>query len=169
MWLDPDERGNGVLAMAEITSRRGFLAMKFTIVLPPKGQKRARGRAFVSNGKAISGKPRKDGDQLLEEEKLLGLLYEYRPEKPIDGPILLGVKTFLPIPESKSKKWKAAALSGEIRPTTKPDLDNMIKHFKDVCKGVFWGDDKQIIEYLPGTGKYYGNPARWEIEIREAA
>jgi len=34
-----------------------------------------------------------------------------------------------------------------------------------VCKGVFWQDDKQVVEYLPGTGKYYGDPARWEIEI----
>jgi Holliday junction resolvase RusA-like endonuclease len=139
--------------------------MKFTIVLPPKGQMRARGRAFLSNGKAIAGKPRKDNGQALEEEKLLALLYDQRPEKPIEEAIFLGIKTFLPIPASKSKKWKAAALAGEIRPTTKPDLDNMVKHFKDVCKGVFWVDDKQIVEYLPGTGKYYGDPARWEIEI----
>lgn len=139
--------------------------MKFTIVLPPKGQKRARGRAFISNGRAIAGKPRKEEGQVLEEEKMLGLLYEYRPEVPLTGPILLGLKCFLPIPKSLSKKKRAAALAGEIRPTTKPDLDNMIKHFKDVCKDIFWVDDKQIIEYLAGTGKYYGDPARWEIEI----
>ncbi len=56
-------------------------------------------------------------------------------------------------------------VAGKIRPTTKPDLDNCIKNLKDVCKGVFWQDDKQVVEYLPGTGKYYGDPARWEIEI----
>jgi Holliday junction resolvase RusA-like endonuclease len=138
--------------------------MKFTIVLPPKGQMRARGRAFISNGKACAGNPHKDNRQLLEEEKLLALLYDQRPEKPIEEAISLGIKAFLPIPK-KTKRFQAAALAGEVRPTTKPDLDNMIKHFKDVCKGVFWVDDKQIVEYLPGTGKYYGDPARWEIEI----
>jgi hypothetical protein len=30
-----------------------------------------------------------------------------------------------------------------------------------------WGDDCQVVEYLPGTGKYYddGGGTRWEIEI----
>ena len=51
------------------------------------------------------------------------------------------------------------------RPTTKPDLDNLLKQFKDCAKGIFWEDDKQVVEYLPGTGKYYGSPARWEIVI----
>jgi Holliday junction resolvase RusA-like endonuclease len=139
--------------------------VKFTIILEPKGQKRARGRAFLVGGKAIAGKPHKDNEQLLEEEKLLTLMYAYRPPAPLQGPLLLGVKAYLPIPKSKSKKWQAAALAGEIRPTTKPDLDNCIKNLKDVCKGVFWLDDKQVVEYLPGTGKYYGDPARWEIEI----
>jgi len=139
--------------------------VKFTIILEPKGQKRARGRAFVVGGRAIAGKPRKDEEQLLEEEKLLALMYAYRPPEPLQGPLVLGIKAYLPIPRSKSRKWQAAALAGEIRPTTKPDLDNCIKNLKDVCKGVFWLDDKQVVEYLPGTGKYYGDPSRWEIEI----
>jgi Holliday junction resolvase RusA-like endonuclease len=139
--------------------------MKFTIVLEPQGQKRARGTAFIKKGKAVAGKPRKDTGQVVEENKLLALMYSYRPSEPLHGPVLLGVRAFLPIPPSKSKKWQAAALAGEIRPIVKPDLDNCIKHLKDVCKGVFWDDDKQVIEYLPGVGKYYGAPARWEIEI----
>ncbi len=141
--------------------------MKFTIVMAPKGQKRARGRAFLVGGRAIAGKPRKDGDQLQEEEKILALLYEHRPVEPLDGALLLGVKAYLPIPASKSKKWQAAAAQGIIRPTTKPDLDNILKHLKDCMNGVFWVDDKQIVGYLPETGKYYGSPARWEIEIQE--
>ena len=139
--------------------------MKFTIILEPKGQKRARGRAFLVGGRAIAGKPRKEEEQLLEEEKLLTLMYAHRPPQPLQGPLKLGVKAYLPIPKSKSKKRQAAALAGQIRPTTKPDLDNCIKNLKDVCKGVFWQDDKQVVEYLPGTGKYYGDLARWEIEI----
>jgi Holliday junction resolvase RusA-like endonuclease len=139
--------------------------MKFTIPLPPKAQKRARSRAVINAGKAFS-MIYKDKGQRLEEDKFIALLYQHRPEMPFDGPILLGVRAYLPIPGSKPKKFKAAAQAGEIRPTTKPDLDNLLKHFKDCCKGIFWIDDKQVVGYLPETGKYYGFPARWEIEIK---
>ena len=138
--------------------------MKFTIVLPPQAQKRARSRAITSNGRAYAMTYKAPG-QRQQENKLMALMYQHRPPQPLQGPLALGVKAYLPIPESKPKKFKAAALAGEIRPITKPDLDNVLKHFKDCCKGVFWEDDKQVVEYLPGTGKYYGYPARWEIEI----
>lgn len=141
--------------------------MKFTIPLPPKAQKRARSRAVMQGDRAFS-MTYKDKGQRIEEDKFIALLCQYRPEIPLDGPILLGVRAYLPIPESKPKKFKAAAQAGEIRPTTKPDLDNLLKHLKDCCKGIFWIDDKQVVGYLPETGKYYGYPARWEITIERA-
>ena len=141
------------------------MEIKFTVILEPKAQKRARSRAITSNGRSYA-MTYKDKDQRLEENKLLTLMLPYRPQVPLQGPLALGVKVFLPIPQSKPKKFQAGALAGAIRPTTKPDLDNLLKHFKDVCTGIFWQDDRQIVEYLPGTGKYYGEPARWEIEIK---
>lgn len=141
--------------------------ISFQIVIPPKGHKRARSRAFRMGNGGIASRTHKDPEQQSEEERLLALLYEHRPSAPLQGAILLGVRAYLPIPQSKSKKWKAEALAGAIRPTVKPDLDNCLKHFKDVCKGVFWEDDKQVVGYLEGTGKYYGDPPRWEITIRE--
>jgi Holliday junction resolvase RusA-like endonuclease len=138
--------------------------MKFTILLPPKAQKRARAGA-VRRGAKVFSVTYKDQAQELEENKLISCLLRERPLFPFAGPILLGVRAYLPIPESKPKKFKAAALSGEIRPTTKPDLDNLLKHFKDCCKGIFWIDDKQVVGYLSETGKYYGYPARWEVTI----
>ena len=77
---------------------------------------------------------------------------------------MLGIWAYLPIPK-KSKKWMAAAMSGEIRPIVTPDLDNLLKHIKDCCKGIFWSDDKQVVGYLPETGKYYGSPPRWVFEL----
>ncbi len=146
--------------------------MKFTIILPPKAQKRARGGARLVRGGgkkgqdiAIPTKPHTEKDQRTEQAKLMTLMYDYRPPAPLEGPILFGLKVFLPIPK-KSKKWQAAARAGEIRPTTKPDLDNLIKQIKDCAKGIFWLDDKQVVEYLSGTGKWYGDVPRWEVEIR---
>lgn len=143
------------------------------IVLPPEGQRRARSRAFLRTtaaGKQVAiSTTHKATAQRTAEEKLLSLLYEYRPPAPEPGPVLVGVRAYLPIPKSFSKKKRALALAGELRPTVKPDLDNLLKHLKDVCKGVFWQDDKQVIGYLPGTGKYYGEPARWEITVTTLA
>lgn len=48
-------------------------------------------------------------------------------------------------PASWSNKKRAAALSGEIRPTTKPDADNALKLFQDALNGVAWADDVQIV------------------------
>lgn len=138
--------------------------MKITLVLPPKGQMRHR-NAIRQGRNGYYNAQFKAQEQELEEEKMLTLLYQHRPERPLLGPLVFGVKAFLSVPKSKSKKWQAAALAGEIRPISKPDLDNLIKNVKDVLKGVFWIDDCQVVEYLPDTGKYYGDPARWELEI----
>lgn len=145
--------------------------MKFTIILPPKAQKRARSGARLIKGAGKNGqdiavptRPHTDKDQRTEQNKLMALMYEHRPPMPLEGPVMLGLKVFLPIPK-KSRKWQAAALAGEIRPVTKPDLDNLEKQIKDCAKGVFWLDDKQVVGHLPEFGKYYGYPARWEVEI----
>lgn len=137
--------------------------MKFTIHLIPKGQRRTRAGIVGDHAWVF-----KDAKQAAEERTLEALLAPFKPSEPFSGPILLGVKAFMPIPEKKPAKWKQAALNGMIRPTVKPDMDNVLKHVKDCLSRMrFWKDDKFVVEYLPGTGKYYGEPPRWEIEIRK--
>jgi len=108
----------------------------------------------------------KDQDQRQEESKLAALLYEHKPATPLTGAIRLSVRAFLPMPDGKSKRWKADAENFRIRPTKKPDISNLIKQIEDVMNGVFWVDDRQIVEY-GHAGKFYGAPARWEIEVEE--
>lgn len=137
--------------------------MKIIVPIIPKGQMRA--RHAVING---FSRTYKDPRQAKEEEALMSLLGRFQPAEPMEGPLLLGVKAFLPIPASKPKAWKVAALVGAIRPTTKPDLDNLLKHVKDCLSMLgFWGDDRQVVGYLPHTGKWYSDRPRWEIEIVE--
>lgn len=135
--------------------------MKFTVAIVPKAQMRA--RHGVVNG---FSRTYKDPKQAKEEQALMACLVQFVPAVPMDGPLLLGVKACLPIPASKPKKWKEGAASGSIRPTVKPDLDNLLKHVKDCLTMLrFWGDDRQVVGYLPHTGKYYSDRPRWEIEI----
>jgi len=145
------------------------MVLKFTIPLPPKAQKRARSRGVIIRGGGKLGQDiarsqsYTDSGQRTEQAKLMTLMYPHRPAAPLEGPLALGVRAYLPIPQSKPQKWKAAALAGEIRPTTKPDCSNMVKHLEDVMQGVFFRDDKEIVSLT--IEKYYGDPARWEIVL----
>ena len=65
----------------------------------------------------------------------------------------------------KSKKWKAAALAGAIRPTSKPDIDNVIKSSFDGLNMVVWVDDSQVVELK--TAKWYSDAPRLEMWVRE--
>ena len=137
--------------------------MKITIPIIPKAQKRPR----FSNRSGFV-KAYKDKGQVQEEIALEALLLPHCPLEPLQGQVMLKVGVYLPMPKSKTHIWKMKAASGEIRPTSKPDLDNFIKHVKDcLTRANFWRDDAQVVGYLQHTGKYYSVRPRWELEIVE--
>lgn len=72
----------------------------------------------------------------------------------IDKACVLSIKVYKSVPKSYSKKKTALCHSGEIRPITKPDLDNYIKGVKDGMNGIVWTDDAIVVDYFD-TGKYY--------------
>jgi Holliday junction resolvase RusA-like endonuclease len=120
----------------------------------------------LKSGKVFS-KTYKDEKQVQAEMTLQAYLVQHQPAEPMEGQIALGVRCYMPIPMSKPKAFQSGALAGTIRPITKPDLDNMLKHVKDCLSNMrFWKDDNQVVEYLPGTGKWYSDRPRWEIEIQ---
>ena len=82
------------------------------------------------------------------EESLLAQALPHKPDEPLEGPVWLEVIFNLPIPQSKSKKWKKAAADGEELPLKKPDIDNLTKLVMDALNEVFWGDDKQLVGLL---------------------
>ncbi len=65
---------------------------------------------------------------------------------PFNGPLFTMVEVHLPVPRSWSKKKQAAALAGDLRPTSRPDLDNVVKAALDGCAGVVFFNDSQVIE-----------------------
>lgn len=81
----------------------------------------------------------------------------------LDGPLEVHVSAFMPVAESKPKKWRAAALAGEIRPTKKPDWDNFGK-ILDALNLVVWVDDSQIVDGR--VQKFYSDQPRMEIIVR---
>ncbi len=65
---------------------------------------------------------------------------------PFNGPLCARVEVCLPVPRSWSKKKQAAALAGDLLPTSRPDLDNVVKAALDGCAGVVFLDDAQVVE-----------------------
>lgn len=63
----------------------------------------------------------------------------------LEGALTCFVEAFVPIPKSWSKRDHAAALVGDIMPTSKPDGDNYQKICGDGLNRVVWLDDSQIV------------------------
>ena len=75
----------------------------------------------------------------------------------LEGPLRVHIVCSLAIPQSWSKKKQRAAAAGEIKPTTRPDADNVEKAIWDACKGIVWKDDSQVVEWS-GVKAYDGMP-----------
>ena len=82
----------------------------------------------------------------------------------LNGPLVVDIIAYMQVAESKPGKWKEAALSGEIRPTKKPDWDNFGK-ILDALNLVVWADDAQIVDGR--VQKYYDAAPRMEIRVRQ--
>jgi Holliday junction resolvase RusA-like endonuclease len=78
---------------------------------------------------------------------------------PLDGPLRVEIDVMLPIAKSWPKKQQAAAASGSLRPTKKPDFDNYAKTV-DALNLVVWVDDGQVVDAR--VRKFYSDkPGLW--------
>lgn len=81
----------------------------------------------------------------------------------LEGAVMVEMRIVLPVPASKSKKFKAQALAGEIFPTKKPDMDNVIKAIYDGLNGIVWKDDVQVVDAI--VRKRYGEVPGVHVRI----
>jgi Holliday junction resolvase RusA-like endonuclease len=66
--------------------------------------------------------------------------------QPIACPVRIVALVELPVPTSWSRARTAAALTGDIRPTTRPDLDNFLKSAMDSINSIVVADDSLVVE-----------------------
>lgn len=85
---------------------------------------------------------------------------------PIVGACIAVLDVIVPVPQSWSKKKQAQALAGEVRPTTKPDIDNVLKALADAMNQVVWRDDSQLVQVV--MSKAYGAAPGVRVQVREA-
>lgn len=63
---------------------------------------------------------------------------------PIEHPCILFITFRYKVPKSWPKWKQLAALRGEVRHASKPDLDNLVKQVKDGLSGSLYLDDAQV-------------------------
>lgn len=80
---------------------------------------------------------------------------------------MLDVRVFAyyAIPKSISKKKRQAMLDKKIRPTKKPDADNVCKVICDSLNGVAYRDDTQVVDCM--VRKFYAEIPRVLVTIEE--
>ena len=83
-----------------------------------------------------------------------------------EGAILVDIVFHMSIPQSWPKKKRTEAAQGLIRPTSKPDIDNLFKCLTDALKGLAWKDDSQITD-VHMKERYTDTMPRTEITITE--
>ena len=82
----------------------------------------------------------------------------------IEGAVSVEIALYVTPPASWSQKKQRAALAGEIFPTSKPDVDNVVKGIFDACNDIVWRDDKQACDVI--VRKRYASTARASVEVR---
>lgn len=82
----------------------------------------------------------------------------------IEGPVEVSIRLIVTPPASWSQKKQREALEGRIFPTSKPDIDNVLKGIMDACNEIVFKDDKQAVDVR--VVKRYGQVARASVEVR---
>lgn len=136
------------------------MRIQFTVFGTPVAQGRPR---FSSQGgftRAYDPKRSKDFKKYVQL-----VAAENRQAKLLEGPLQLQVKIYKPSLKSFSKKKKVAAEAGNLRPITKPDVDNYVKGIKDACNKILWRDDSQVVDM--SVSKWYSEIPRIEVAVNE--
>lgn len=130
--------------------------VKFTVPGNPVGKARPR---VTRSGHAYTP------DKTVSYENMVKMCFieKYTDWVPVSGEAILRLNAYYPIPKSASRKKKIDMVIGEIRPTKKPDLDNVMKAIADALNGIAYVDDSQIV--TAEVRKYYDDTPRVEVVI----
>ena len=140
------------------------MKVSFTILGEPQGKGRPRFSKVGNFVKAYTP------EKTAAYENLVKLEYEsqcrglrFSDDERID----MRIYAYYGIPQSASKKRKAMMLEGIVRPSKKPDMDNVVKVIADSLNNVAYKDDTQIVDTM--VRKFYSDTPRVKVVIQTAA
>lgn len=85
----------------------------------------------------------------------------------LQGPLQVVVRIFMSIPKSARKRDLPGMLDGTIRPTKRPDVDNIVKSITDAMESVIYANDSAIVQLW--AEKFYSDTPRVEVRVSEAS
>ena len=134
--------------------------IEFEVMGEPVGK--GRPRFSMVNGHAVAFTPAKTASfenlvKISYQQKHYNFIYE------AGVPLIACIDAFFPVPKSVSKKARERMLSGTVRPTKKPDADNIIKSVLDALNGIAYHDDSQIVGVV--LQKFYAEIPHTKIRI----
>jgi Holliday junction resolvase RusA-like endonuclease len=141
--------------------------MTFSLSFTVPGQPVAKGRPRLSTigGKARAFTPAKTVRYEHLVAKAAQQAMQGRPPVPAGVAVTADIIAWLPVPASWSRKKRDAAILGDMRPTSRPDVDNFAKAALDGMNGIVFHDDAQIVRLE--VSKRYGPTPCLAIVVME--
>lgn len=133
-----------------------------TISLAGEPQGKGRARAFLRGGHIGHYTPEKT--RTYEGMIRSAAMDAIGNKPPFEDPVEFVMRAIFPVPASWSGKKRDRAMTGEIKPGKKPDLDNIAKAWNDALNGVVYRDDALICRMT--LDKRYGPQALVVVTVR---
>ena len=116
--------------------------MTFKFLIPGEPVGKGRPRVVRQGGFTRTYTPEKTASY----ENLVKLEFQRQGGRMMkDGPVKVWIDADFQIPRSVSKRKREAMAGGVIRPTKKPDADNVAKVICDALNSLAWHDDSQVV------------------------
>lgn len=134
--------------------------IRFSIPGSPFGKQRPRVVTRGNFSKAYTPK------ETVSYENLVKVMYQNTAKGfmfPDGTQLCVEITAYYEVPKSTSKKKAAEMLAGTIRPTKKPDFDNIGKIICDSLNKIAYHDDSAIVD--AEVHKYYAEVPRVEVII----
>lgn len=115
-----------------------------TITLQGTPVGKARARAFLRHGRISHYLP--DTSRNYEDSVRIAAFREMRGKQPFSVPVEIILRCVFAPPQSWSERKKAAAITGDIAHTSKPDIDNIAKSWLDALNRIAFADDRLVVK-----------------------
>jgi len=126
------------------------------IVIP--GEPKGKGRPRLGKGFTYTPK------DTVNYENLVKMCYmEQAEDMKLEGELKAKIIAYYSISKSTSKKRRNLMIEEKIRPTKKPDLDNVAKIILDSLNKIAYDDDSNVVSLT--IEKYYSENPRVELQL----
>ncbi len=139
-----------------------YKTVQFTVEGKPQGKERPRFTKRRNKTKCYTPQKTVEYEELVQWEYVRQCKSHYFGD---NTPLRMTITIYYPIPTKVSKIDKIDMIGMKVRPTKKPDIDNVVKIICDSLNGLAYRDDAQIVWVV--AGKYYSDNPRVDIEISE--